>query len=184
MKKNWANLKKYETQALLNDTNSTKTNDVNEANDVNDLVKTLSVIARAAEYAAAEQKKELLNNTFVVQTFRRAMDKAADYESKGKWIDSYLICYSWLAAIDANNKNYSDYAEQLVDKANIVASFMDSPCETSSQRYEGVTKQAFLNAIDIIETNYVSRIIDYQQMLSKALTRCKLLSQVLLRVKG
>ncbi len=177
--KELAELKKIETQTKAEDANSVKINDVNEANDINDLAKTLLVIARAAEYADAEQKKELLNHPFVVQTFRRATDKAADYESKGKWIDAYLACYSWLSVIDANNKSYSDYAEHLVDKADIVASFMDSPCETSSQRYDGVGKQAFLNALDILEANYVNRIIDYQQVLAKALTRCKLLCEVL-----
>jgi carboxyl-terminal processing protease len=182
-KKELAELKEIENPTQNKDSNSIEIKDVNEANDVNDITKTLSVIAQTAEYATAEQKNELLNKPFVIQTFRRAMDKAADYESKGKWIDAYLICYSWLVAIDANNKNYSDYAEQLLDKTNIVESFMNSPCETSSQRYEGVSKKAFLNAIDILETNYVSRIIDYQQMLSKALTRCKLLSLVLSQSK-
>jgi carboxyl-terminal processing protease len=177
-------LKKVEADAAARDANAVKIKDANDVNDVNDLAKTLSVIARAAEFAEGSQKEELLNNPFVVKTFRRAIDKAAGYEAKGQWIDAYLICYSWLAAIDANNKGYMDYAEQLVDKANIVASFMDSPCETSSQRYDGVRKQAFLNAIEIIETNYVTRIIDYQQMLNKSLTRCKLLSQVLSQSRG
>jgi hypothetical protein len=179
--KELAELKAIETEASRRDSNSVKIRDVNEANDINDITKTLSVIARAAEYSTAEQKNQLLNNPFVVKTFQRAIDKASDCESKGKWIDAYLICYSWLSAIDANNKNYSDYSEQLVEKANIVGAFMNSPCETSTQRYDGVTKRAFLNALEIIETGYVNRIIDYQQMLSKSLTRCKLLCDVLSR---
>ena len=176
-------LKTIEAEAGKRDSNSIKIRDVNEANDINDITKTLSVIARAAEYSTAEQKNQLLNNPFVAKTFQRAIDKASDYESKGKWIDAYLICYSWLSVIDANNKNYSDYSEQLVEKANIVGSFMNSPCETSTQRYDGVTKRAFLNALDIIEASYVNRIVDYQGMLSKALTRCKLLCDVLSRSK-
>ena len=49
------------------------------------------------------------------------------YERKGKWLDAYVMCYSWLAAIEPNNKAYSDYAEQLIDKAEIAGSFQDSP---------------------------------------------------------
>ncbi len=51
-------LKKIETQTKAEDANNGKISDVNDTNDVNDLAKTLSVIARAAEYAASEQKTE------------------------------------------------------------------------------------------------------------------------------
>jgi len=156
-----------------------ETGDFNDVNDVNDLSKALSVIARVAEFADPEQKQSFLKDTFVKQTFQRAIDKGSQFESEGKWFDSYLICYSWLSAIDSNNKNYSDYAEQLVDKAAIIASFQDSPCETSKERYNGVTKQIFINAIDILNEHYINSIIDYKLMISKAVTRCGLLAEVL-----
>jgi carboxyl-terminal processing protease len=156
-----------------------KISDINDVNDVNDLTKTLSVIARAAESATPQQKKELLADSFVKQTFQKAMEKASDFEAKGKWLDSYLVCYSWLSAIDGNNKQYSDYAEQLVDKAAILSSFQDSSCETSSERYKGVTKQIFVNAVEILNEHYVNSLIDYKLMITKALARCDLLAQVL-----
>jgi carboxyl-terminal processing protease len=168
------NLKKQQQSADANNVP-----DVNDVNDVNDLAKTLSVIARAAEFASPIQKKELLDDTFIKQTFRKAMDKAGQFEAEGKWLDSYLLCYSWLTAIDSNNKQYSDYAQQLVDKAAIFASFQDSPCETSSERYKGVAKQIFVNAVEILNEHYVNSIIDYKLMITKAITRCGLLAEVL-----
>jgi len=70
------------------------TNDVNDVNDVNDIPKMLSIIAMVCEFADERQKKELLSESFVKEIFQRATDKAAQYESKGKWLDAYASCYS------------------------------------------------------------------------------------------
>jgi len=173
-KKELAELEKLKVESGAN-----KVSDINDVNDINDITKLLSVIARAAELAGPEQKAELLANPLVLQTFQRARDKASEFESEGKWLDSYLICYSWLAAIDEDNKEYSDYAEQLEAKANIVASFQDSPCESSRERYRGVTREGFINSIDVLKHSYVKEIIDYKQMIEKAINRCKQLEEVL-----
>jgi carboxyl-terminal processing protease len=155
------------------------TNDVNDVNDVNDITKALSAIAKVSEFANEAQKAELLSEPFTQKTFKRAKDKADQFESKGKWLDAYAVCYSWLQAIDEANEAYSDYAEQLIDKAGVAASFQDSPCESSKERYEGVKKEMFVRSIDALRFNYVSSIINYRQMAIGALKRCRLLGEVM-----
>ena len=152
--------------------------DTNEVNDVNDILKVLAVIAKAGEFADERQKAQLLSDSFVKQIFQKSMDKAAEFESEGKWSDAYISCYSWLQAIDEENKAYSDYAEQLYEKANIAASFRDSPCESREERYTGVKKEMFVRAIDALNYSYVS-IIDYRQMASKAIQHCRMLAEVI-----
>jgi carboxyl-terminal processing protease len=73
---------------------------------------------------------------------------------------------------------YSAHTEQLIDKAEIAASFQDSPCESRQERYEGVKKEIFERAIEALKFNYVSSIIDYRQMAIEAIKRCKLLGEV------
>ncbi|MGA1980658.1 MAG: S41 family peptidase [Sedimentisphaerales bacterium] len=154
------------------------TNDTNDVNDVNNISKALSVIAKVSEFADEAQKVKLLSEPFAQQTFQKAIDKASEFESKGQWLDAYAICYSWLQAIDEENKAYSDHAELLIEKANIAASYEDSPCESREERYEGVKKEMFVRAIDALRFDYVSSIIDYRQMAVEAIKRCKLLAEV------
>lgn len=152
--------------------------DANQAKDANDVQKVLSVIAKTSEFADDQQKAELLSSSFVTQTIEKAKTEASQLASKGKWLDAYIMCYSWLEQIDKTNQDYSDYTEKLLEKANIAASFQDSPCETSKERYEGVKKQMFKRAFDALNYNYVS-IIDYRQVAIKAIKRCKLLAEVM-----
>jgi len=151
---------------------------INDANDANDITEVLSVIAKASELANAQQRTELLSAPFVKQIFQKVIDKAAEFELQGKWLDAYTSCYAWLQVIDPNNKAYSDYAEELLDKASIVAEFTDSPCETRQERFQGIEKEMFIRAIDALNVHYVSDI-DYSQMASEAIRRCKLLAEVL-----
>jgi carboxyl-terminal processing protease len=155
-----------------------ETIEANDVNEVNDIPKILAVVARAGEFANEQQKMELLSDKFVQQTFEKAKAKAAEFESDGKWIDAYMVCYSWLAVIEKDNKTYTDYAEELYEKANIVASFQDSPCESQQERYTGIKKQMFTRAIDTLNFNYVGPI-DYAEMATKAIKRCRLLAEVL-----
>ncbi len=143
----------------------------------------LAVVASAREYADETQRKALLADPFVKQTIQRAVDLAAQLESEGKWLEAYVNCYYWLSMIDPNNEAYSDYAEQLLDKAQIAASFEDSPCETSEERYEGIEKEMFVRAIYALSVNYVN-IIDYREMAKKGIRRCRLLADVLGRPSG
>ncbi len=153
-------------------------NDVSDANDVNDIVSVLSVLVRAGEYADSKQKERLLADQFVKETIQRAIDKAAAFEVEGKWLEAYTNCYYWLGAIDPNNKGYSDYAEQLLDKATVAMAFEDSPCETSQERFQGVQDGMFLRTVDFLDTHYVENL-DYSLMAKKGTERCKLLAEVI-----
>ena len=156
----------------------TDVNSIKEVNDVNDMTRILGVINKAVEFADDSQKQQVLSDTFVKQVLQRTIEKANEFESEGKWLEAYAICYSWLTAIDSNNSLYSDHSEQLLDKATIVASFQDSPCESRSERYSGVQKDSFVWAIEAIARHYVS-IVDYRQMAIKAIRQCRLLGEVM-----
>ena len=163
------------------DANSVKdANDPNDVdpNDPNSISLVLSVVAKAREFADETQRKQLFADEFVKQTIKKAIDRAAAFEAEGKWLEAYTNCYYWLEEIDPNNEAYSDYAEQLLDKAQIAASFEDSPCETSKERYEGVQRDMFERAIYALSVNYVS-MIDYREMATKGINRCKLLAEVM-----
>jgi carboxyl-terminal processing protease len=155
------------------DTSSAK--DPNEPNDVTDV---LAVVARAAEFADEAQKKSLLADAFVAKATKKAMDYSVLLEGQVRWLDAYVNYYYWLQAIDPNNKAYSTYAEDVLDKAGIAASFQDSPCETCKERYEGVEKGMFERSMEALSLHYVNNI-DYVEMANKAIKRCELLAQVL-----
>jgi len=165
-----------ELQKLQAETDIDDVNDVN-VNDVNDIVDALSVINKACEFADEAQKEQLLSDEFVNEVLQRAIDKAAEFEVAGKWIEAYTNCYRWLMAIDPKNEGYSDYAEQILDKAVIAASFEDSPCETREERFWGVKKEMFIRTIIFLDMQYVS-IINYNQMAKQAIERCELLGEV------
>jgi carboxyl-terminal processing protease len=152
--------------------------DTNGINDINDITAVLLVTVQASDLADERQKAELLSEPFIQKVFQKAIEKAAEYESEGKWLDAYLICYSWLQAIDEDNKAYSDYGDELYEKANIVASFQDSPCESRKERYENVKKSVFVRAVDVLDSHSVVEP-DYRQMATKAIRRCKLLAEVI-----
>ena len=171
-----AELEKLQAKPITSDVNDS--NNVGNKNDVNDIPKALLTIAQACEFADEQQKQELLSNPFVRKSIQEAIDRAAKYESEGKWLDAYITCYSWLQVIEPDNEAYSDYADRLVEKANIIASFQDSPCESSIERFQGIEKDMFIRAIDYLKVNYVD-IIDYRQMAIKAVKQCQLLGEVL-----
>jgi len=115
---------------------------------------------------------------FVKEIFQKAIDKARVYESHGKWLDAYITCYSWLQSIEPDNKKYSDHADELVEKAGILGSMRDSPCESRQERFEKIERQMFVRAIDALHFSYV-KIIDYRQMAKKALQRSQMLAEVI-----
>jgi carboxyl-terminal processing protease len=171
-----AELEKFRAKIDVN--NIKDANNRSDVNDVNNIAAALLVITKACEFADQSQKEKLLSDAFVKRVLQKAIDKATKFEVKGKWLEAYTNCYLWLPLIDQNNKAYSDYAEQLLDKAGIAVSFQDSPCETREQRYAGVEKEMFVRAIDALSLSYVS-IIDYGQMAKSAIERCKLLAEVM-----
>ena len=151
---------------------------VDDLSDVNDIVDALSITNSACEFAGDKQKAKLLSDKVVQEVIQKAIDKAAEFEVEGKWIEAYTNCYVWLMAIDRDNEGYSDYADQLLDKAAIAASFEDSPCETREERFRGIEKEMFIKTIVFLDLYYVN-VIDYNQMATKAIERCKLLGEVI-----
>jgi len=148
------------------------------AQDVNDIGRAFSILLKISEYADKEQKQALLKDPFLIQTIRKAKAEAAQFEAKGKWLDAYTICYSKLMQIYQDDKTCSDYAERLLEKVDISASLQDSPCQTSQERYTGIEKQMFINAVDVLNSSYVN-IIDYRRMTIKAVSRCQLLGEII-----
>jgi carboxyl-terminal processing protease len=152
-------------------------NDVNDSNEPNGPTGILAAVVRTMEFADEKQKQKLLAEPCVIDAIAKAKSESADYERRGKWLDAYVVCYSWLSALEPNNKAYSDYAEQLITKAEIAGSFQDSPCETGKQRLDGVKRRIFVRAVDELSFRYISKI-DYREMASKGVRRCKLLADV------
>jgi carboxyl-terminal processing protease len=152
-------------------------NDINDANEPNGPTAVLAAAVRTMEFANEKQKQKLLNEPCLLDAIVKAKADAAGYERKGKWFEAYLSCYSWLSALEPNNKTYSDYTEQLITKAEIAGSFQDSPCETGKQRLESIKRRIFVRAVDELSFRYISKI-DYREMASKGVRRCKLLADV------
>ena len=177
-------LRKLETGDIndVEDANAVDPNAVDpnavDPNDPNDLSAILLIIGKAREFANDSQKEQLLADDFVKQMVQKAIDRSAEFEAEGKWLEAYTNCYYWLTAIDPNNEGYSDYAEQLLDKAQIAASFEDSPCETRKERYDGIKKEMFEKAVYALSVNYVS-MVNYHEMSTEGLNRCKLLAEVM-----
>ena len=161
-----------------NEIDPVETSPARDPNEPNDITDVLAVIAKAEEFADEAQRKSLLADAFVTRVIQKAMDYSTLLEGQGRWLDAYMSYFYWLQAIDPNNKAYSTRAEDLVDKAGIAASFQDSPCETCTERYEGVDKTMFERSIEALNLHYVNNM-DYVQMVTKAVKRCELLAQVL-----
>lgn len=161
-----------------NDADPVETSPARDPNEPNTITDVLEVIAKATEFADEAQKKALLSDAYVTKVTQKAMDYTVLLEGQGRWLDAYMNYFYWLQAIDPNNKSYSARAEDLLEKAGIAASFQDSPCETCSERYDGVEKYMFARALEALNLHYVNDI-DYVQMATKAIKRCELLAQVL-----
>jgi carboxyl-terminal processing protease len=145
---------------------------------INDVGKVFTVVLKALEYSNKEQRRALLNDPFVKQTVRQAKHLAAEFELEGRWFDAYAICYCKLELLYEDNDKYSAYTKLLQEKADIAAFLQDSPCETCQERYEGIERQMFINAVDFLDSSYVN-IIDYRSMAIKGINRCKSLTEVI-----
>jgi len=171
-----AELKKLK---VADDTDVTDVNDVNDVNDINGIQKVFSAIANVREFADEQQREELFAEPFVKEAFEKAIERSAELESEAKWLDAYTNSYYWLVGLVPDNKEYSDYAQRLIDKANIVASFQDSPCESRRERFLNVKKEMFIRSIELLDSHYVDiDHLDYSQMATKAIERCQLLAEV------
>ena len=173
-----AKLKKLEKGESL-DVNELGVADPTDPNQKEDKVlTTLSVVTQGTEFADQQQRQAMLSDPYVKGMIQKAVDRATQYESEGKWLEAYTECYAWLKAMDPNNEGYKKYADDLWDKVLIASSFEDSPCETSRERYEGVREEIFERVIRQLNLYYV-RNIDYGEMATACLDRCRQLAEVL-----
>jgi carboxyl-terminal processing protease len=144
----------------------------------NDIGEVLTAISKVLEYSDKEQRQALLDEVFVKEAVRRAEQIAAELEIEGRWLDSYKTCYSRLERLYEDDKAYSDHAKELLSKANIVTYLQSSQCENCPQRYAGIKKEMFVNAVDILDSSYVD-IVDYREMTIGAINRCRCLAEVM-----
>lgn len=162
----------------------TRTNELEELGSKNipekpeDITKVFSAIVLALECADDRHKKAILAMDFVKRTVRKAQGEADRFESGGEWLKAHTFCYSWLEKIYPDNNAYSDHAENLLQKANIKASFEHGLCQHSEDCYSDVKKNMFIKAVDILDSGYVKRV-DYYQMATGAVRRCLLLAEVI-----
>ena len=148
-----------------------------ETNEPN-LLEVFPVIARAYEFADEEQKKQILSDQFVQKTIAKSRQVAADFESKGKWLDSLIYCYSWLDMFYEDNKTIADKKKGLEEKTLIESSFMDNPCETAGNRSLKVKPEMFIRSLDVLEYGYVE-LFYYGDMVDKVFSRFHNLTGVL-----
>jgi C-terminal peptidase prc len=151
--------------------------------DVNDISQVFLAIVRAADHTEDNKKKDLLEEPFVKQMIEEALRQGRRYEARGDWVNAYANCYYWLSAIDEDNTEYKEHAEELIEKIKIEMSLKDNSCETSAERHEGIQPKMFVHAVKALDLNYVS-IVDYGEMAKKALKQCQLLGEVLAETEG
>ena len=148
-----------------------------ETNEPN-LLDVFPVIVKLHESANDAQKQQILADEFVKKTIAKARQAGNEYESKGRWLDCLIYCYSWLAMIYEDDKTISKKKEELEEKTFIKASLMNNPCETYTDRYRKVQPEMFTRSLDVLEYGYVEPFY-YSDMADKAIKRCRYLSDVL-----
>lgn len=140
----------------------------------------LEIILKTRAYATNKQKKALFEDAYVRQIFDKATNKAEELDANGEWLEAYSYYY-YLEKLFPNNKLYTDLSKQLETKIDIKTSLLNSPCETYSERYVGVNRQIFIEAINTLDADYVVRIANYKHMAIKAIKRCQILAEVIVK---
>ena len=154
----------------------TETPDVLDVNDIDD---TMVAVIRTREYAVEDEKAAMLDDPFVLDALAQMKVNADADEQQGKWMDAYAHCYYWLTAIFEDDDAYQDKVEELIELSAIELGLKDSTCgETATERYQGIEPEMFLRALQLLGGNYVHEV-DYQQMITDSLKRCRLLGRVL-----
>jgi carboxyl-terminal processing protease len=148
-----------------------------ETNEPN-LLEIFPAIIRSLEFAADTQKEQILSDEFVQKTIAKSRQAAAEFESKGKWLDSLLYCYSWLGVLYEDDKAISDKKKELEEKMLIEASLMDNPCETCADRYQKIKPEMFVRSLDVLEYGYVEPFY-YSDMADEVFGRFRNLTDVL-----
>ena len=154
----------------------TETPDVLDVNDIDD---TMVAVIRIREYAVEDEKAAILDDPFVLDALTQMKVNADADEQQGKWLDAYAHCYYWLTGIFEDDDAYQDKVEELIELSAIELGLKDSTCgETATERYQGIGPEMFLRALQLLGGNYVHEV-DYQQMITDSLKRCRLLGRVL-----
>ena len=155
--------------------------DPNDANDVNEPASVFAVSLSLLRIASDSQKQQVMNTAILKEAVEKAKAKAAQHEQAGEWIDAYTSCWYWLTELDEDNIEYKNKADDLIEQANILGSFQDSPCETRRARFDKVEPTIFKRAIEEIDRTYVNpAFVDYSQMALKSIRRSRLLSEVVI----
>ena len=149
--------------------------------DANTIDNVMIAVIKAREYAADDEKAAVLDRPFVQQTIEVMRSRGQAYRQEGKWMDAYTHCYYWLVNLFEENQAYKDLAERLMQLASVELSLKDSSCgESAVEQYAGIKPEMLLRALNALEINYVNGV-EYAGMAQKALERCKLLGEVLLK---
>ena len=135
-------------------------------------------VANLNEYSTEQQKETFLKSEFITNLTEVAISKAMDYEQRGKWADSYTVCYYWLSTMYKQNKLYKDKVDELVNKITVQGSFIDSPCETAKDRSDGIELVMLHRTIKILTYTYISPL-NFERMLHTGLDRCITIAEVL-----
>jgi carboxyl-terminal processing protease len=151
---------------------------VADGNDVNDFSTVFSVVFAARELAEPNDKDKVLQDPFVKKMMDEALVKAGTFEAQGKWEEALAQCYSWMAAFYDTNKDYKDTRDRLRQMYYIKESLTDNPCESRDERFSGIKKQMFAQAIKVLDLYHV-KILDYDAMAKAAIKRCLALGDVL-----
>lgn len=149
--------------------------------DVNTVNEAMIAVLLAREYIGEEYKSELLDDPFVRRIIDAMLVRGQAYREEGKWVDAYANCYYWLTRLFEEDPDFKETAERLTELASIEIALKDSGCgESAAERHEGIRPEMLLRAINALETNYVNGV-EYRLMLEKAILRCELMSEVLLK---
>jgi carboxyl-terminal processing protease len=148
-----------------------------ETNEPN-LLEIFPIIARAYEFADDTQKEQILSDEFVQKTIAKSRQAAAEFESKGKWLDSLLYCFAWLSVFYEDDKAVADKKKELEEKMLIEASLTDNPCETAGDRYQKIKPEMFIRSLDVLEYGYVEPFY-YSDMADKVFGRFRNLTDIL-----
>ncbi len=147
--------------------------------DANGLEGVLAAAIRLQDLATDEEKQALLQDSFIQQAVQAALQRARAYEEQGRWTDAYFRAYYWLTALDEDNPEYREKADELSELLEIELSLKDGSCDdTVQKRYQDIKPEMFERALYLLDNNYV-RPLDYGEMTDKALRRSRLLVRVL-----
>jgi carboxyl-terminal processing protease len=150
---------------------------VADGNDVNDMATVFTVVFAIRELSEPNDKNKILDDPFVKQMITKSLARAKENEAQGKWEESLAQCYSWLSAFYEDNKEYKDQRDRLREMYYIKESLTDNPCESTEERFSGIQKQMFLQAIKVLDLYHV-KILDYDVMAKTAIKRCSILGDV------